>query len=123
MDRRSCDDCRDRAHVALIKEMMKTYSPGVYVVMLIATMLVCGGVAAGVMSGKNEVETKSKTVLDIRNPFAATIYLEVKCDNIAGTIKYRYYNRIVVPKKSYYKLVVPSNLRYCEVWGLDFKLF
>lgn len=63
------------------------------------------------------------SILDIRNPFKVTIYIEVKCDNIVGTLKYRYYKKIRIPKKGGYKIIVPNNLRYCEIWALDYKIF
>lgn len=81
------------------------------------------GMLCGNVFLKNVEANDKLTTLEIYNPFNVSIFLETKCDNIAGTLKYRYYNKIKVPKKGSYKLIVPNNLRYCEIWGLDFKLF
>ncbi len=91
-----------------------------YKIAIIIFLFLAGQVCSTYIFAQSENKV---TVLDIRNPFSIELLLEVKCDVIPGTSKYRYYNKFVVPGKRKFVLRVPSNLRYCECWPLDFKMF
>lgn len=62
--------------------------------------------------------------LNIQNTFPISVVLEAKCDIVPGTFnKYRFYRRITVPKNGKFSLRVPSNLKSCEIWTIDYELF
>jgi len=63
------------------------------------------------------------TELEVNNVYKVRLVLEVKCDYQWETKKYKYYQIITIPKKGRMTLLVPSSLRRCEIWPLDFKIF
>jgi len=66
----------------------------------------------------------AKTELLIYNPWPnVSVIVEAKCDFSQKTKRWAFYQRITVPKKGSVRLVVPSNLKSCQIWPLDFKLF
>lgn len=71
--------------------------------------------------GQKQVE---QVELKIRNTFPISVLMEVKCDIVPGTYnQYKFYKRITIPKNSFFVLKVPNNLKFCECWTIDYKLF
>ncbi len=77
------------------------------------TILIC------FVAGANKANT---TTLMVGNPYRASLKLEVKCDWVHEKQQYRFYRIINVPKKTNITIVTPQNMRFCEIWPLDFKL-
>lgn len=87
---------------------------------LLLCFVLCVGYFCKPLFAANEHQVE----LRVQNTFPISVTLEVKCDIISGTYnQYKLYKRIVVPKKSFFVLKVPNNLKHCECWTLDYKLF
>lgn len=85
------------------------------------------GVVLGVfvLAGAQGLRQSSpKTItLEIFNNHPISLTLETKCDNIPGTNNYRYFKRFTVQKRTNFTMRVPSELKYCEIYGLGYSLF
>ena len=82
---------------------------------LIPVFAFCGFLAEG-STGPN------RTTLEINNNTTFSILLEAKCDWQPTKGEYKYFNRFVINRKSKYNFVVPSNLKFCDLWPIKSKL-
>jgi hypothetical protein len=64
------------------------------------------------------------TELKIFNPYSSvSVELLVKCDHNWKSGKYNYYKKIVVNRNSNVAIKTPNNLKKCEIWPINMKLF
>lgn len=65
----------------------------------------------------------SYTKLSIHNPFSISVKLIVKCDHNYKTRKYKFYKTIIMNRNSRIYMNFPSDLKRCEIWPVDTKIF
>lgn len=61
--------------------------------------------------------------ISIYNPYRIMLKIETKCDWNWKTKKYSFYKIYNIPKKGFKRIIVPNELKECEIWALDFKIF
>lgn len=64
------------------------------------------------------------TELKVFNPYSSiSIKLLVKCDHDYKTNRYKFYKTVVVRRSSSVIIRAPQNLKKCEIWPMDMKMF
>lgn len=64
------------------------------------------------------------TELKVFNPYSSiSIKLLVKCDHNYKTNRYTFYKTVIIKRSSSIVIRAPSNLRKCEIWPMDMKMF
>lgn len=63
------------------------------------------------------------TNIHIHNTHGVGVLIETKCDFDYKTQNYRFYKRMLIPKKTDRTLSVPFGLKECEIWVIKVILF
>jgi hypothetical protein len=58
----------------------------------------------------------NNVIIHTYNPYTFRVRVELKCDIIPGTNRYKFYQNYFIPGDSKVEIAVPSNLRVCEIW-------
>lgn len=61
------------------------------------------------------------TQLQMFNPYGISLKMNIKCDHTKNG--YKFYKTVIIKRHDSVTIKVPNNLKKCEVWPVDIKMF
>ena len=80
------------------------------------TLVLLAWIFVSVNSQAQETQQPNTVKLETYNPYNLDVSLEVKCNHNHYLKKWDYYKKFTVKGKSKFSLVVPNNLKTCQIW-------
>lgn len=96
---------------------MKILTTVSFALLLVLLYMSCIGAYSGLAATSSAEKKEDKDIaVDIYNPYALNVNLEVKCDWSVSEKKYSYHKKFIARAGSKTRVFIPVTIKKCQIW-------